>query len=93
MQSNRAEYNVSTLLDAVGPEERLATLLHRMGIDSFKGALKTVAKTSERGFSFALGNSTLPIANRSHRTTQQNPKWLVGGKFDRNPQAPKVPRR
>jgi hypothetical protein len=93
VQSNRAEYNVATLLDAVGPEERLATLLHRMGIDSFKGALKTVAKTSERGFSFALGNSTLPGAGRSHRTALQRPKWLVGGKFARNPQAPKVPRR
>jgi hypothetical protein len=92
----RAEYNVSTLLDAVPIEDRLSTLLHRMGLESFSSAVSMTSKKSERGFRFAQGNATLPSSNKSHRITLSVPNWMkdksnvIGS---RNQVPEKLPRR
>ena len=95
VRTSRAEYNVTTLLDSVTPEDRLATLLHRMGVESFQSAVVTTGTKSERGFRFAQGNASLPGANKDHRTTEAVPKWMMGGRDEksRNPTPVVLPRR
>jgi hypothetical protein len=95
VRSSRAEYNVATLLDAVTTEDKISTLLHRMGLESFTNAIKTTGIKSERGFRFAQGNARLVAATKGHRTTSSVPKWMESksGTLSRNPKPMDNPRR